>query len=216
MHRLKILPRDLYKNKGDLKELQQTLLRDDQTIKGLKNEDPNDLARKATVKASAELPEAAAVHVVNGWVRDEPGRFDNRWAAPLGPDGAWISLAWKKPITVGCVQITFDSGFQRQLTLSSSNDVNHGILRRPQPETVKDYTLSYRAPGAKDWTELANVVGNHQRLRRHEFKPVKAAACASKFMRPMAISMPRIYEVRAPTRRKAADAKGKTKGTHLP
>ena len=82
------------RTRSSCKELQQTLLRDDQTIKGLKNEDPADLARKAKVTASAEHEGAAADHVLNGWVRDEPGQFDNRWAAPLGPDGAWIELAW--------------------------------------------------------------------------------------------------------------------------
>ena len=40
-----ITPRQLYEDKSRLAELQQTLLRDDQTIKGLRNEDPADLAR---------------------------------------------------------------------------------------------------------------------------------------------------------------------------
>jgi hypothetical protein len=195
--RWRILPRELYEDKQKLKELQQTLLRDDQTIKGLKNEDPADLARAAKATASAEWPEAAAAHVLNGWVRDEPGRFDNKWAAPLGPEGAWISLTWDKPVAVGAVQITFDSGFQRELTLSSSDEITNGILRRPQPETVKDYTLSYRAPGAKDWVELAKITDNHQRLRRHEFKPVKAAALRVHVHATNGDDLARIFEIRA-------------------
>ncbi|NDD65101.1 MAG: FAD-dependent oxidoreductase, partial [Acidobacteria bacterium] len=45
----RLLPRGLYEDKKRLKELQQTLLRNDQSIKGLKNEDPQDLARTATL-----------------------------------------------------------------------------------------------------------------------------------------------------------------------
>lgn len=126
---MRLLPRGLYEDKAKLKELQQTLLCDDQTIKGVKNEDPNDLALKAKATASAVYEGALADHVVNGWVRDEPGRFDNKWAAPLGPDGAWVALAWDEPQTVGRVQITFDSGFHRELTLSSSDEVTRGIIR---------------------------------------------------------------------------------------
>jgi len=45
-----IMPRDVYTN--HMKELQQALLREDQLIVGNKNEDYNDKAREATIKAS--------------------------------------------------------------------------------------------------------------------------------------------------------------------
>ena len=43
-----LTPRGLYQDRSRLRELQQTLLRDDQTIRGLRNEDPRDLARRRT------------------------------------------------------------------------------------------------------------------------------------------------------------------------
>ncbi len=46
-----ITPRDIHKTQ--MKEFQQKLLKDDQTIPGLVNEDPNDLARQAAVTASS-------------------------------------------------------------------------------------------------------------------------------------------------------------------
>ena len=46
-----INPRDIYKN--HITELQQTLLKYDQSIPGLKNEDPKDLARDAVITASS-------------------------------------------------------------------------------------------------------------------------------------------------------------------
>ena len=46
-------PRDIYKN--HITELQQTLLKNDQSIPGLKNEDSKDLARDAKITASSSL-----------------------------------------------------------------------------------------------------------------------------------------------------------------
>ncbi len=46
-----VMPRDIYKSY--IKELQQELLRDDQLIIGVKNEDENDKAKTATVTASS-------------------------------------------------------------------------------------------------------------------------------------------------------------------
>ena len=43
--RYNVTPRQLYENKERLRELQHQLLRDDQTIKYRRNEDPADLAR---------------------------------------------------------------------------------------------------------------------------------------------------------------------------
>ena len=45
-----------------------------------------------------------------------------------------------------------------------------------QPETVRDYELSYRAPDTKEWVNLGTFTGNYQRLRRQNFAPFKAAA----------------------------------------
>jgi FAD-dependent oxidoreductase family protein len=166
-----LLPRGLYDDKNKLKTLQQTLLRDDQSIKGLKNEDPDDLARKARVTASSEHGNCTAANVINGWVRALPD-YDNRWASPLGESGAWLELAWEKPETIRQVQFTFNTGFQRELTLSSSDAANVDIIRAPQPETVKKYSLLYQPDEGKEWVEIASVDGNHQRLRRHNFAPV--------------------------------------------
>jgi hypothetical protein len=191
-----LLPRQLYEDRAKLKELQQTLLRDDQTIKGVKNEDAADLARTAKVTVSGEHEDATAINVLNGWVRDVPGSWTNRWAAPMDEGGAWLELSWEKPQTVRQVQLTFDSGFHRELTLSSSNETNKDIIRAPQPETVKDYTIEYRAAGGKEWMELVKVTGNHQRLRRHEFKPVETRAIRVVVNATNGDKFARVYEVR--------------------
>lgn len=190
-----LLPRGLYENKAKLKELQQTLLRDDQSIKGLKNEDPLDLARNAKVTASGEADGCAAANVINGWVRALPG-YENCWAAPFGESGAWLELAWDAPQKLSQVQLTFDTGFIRELTLSSSDAVNKDIIRAPQPETVKKYSVLYQADDGKEWVELASVERNHQRLRRHHFAPVNAKRVRIVVKETNGDKLARIFEVR--------------------
>src|SRR5439155_7903066 len=53
----KLAPRQLAADPARVQELQQLLLRDDQTIRHRRNSDPLHLARQAEVFASAEVPE---------------------------------------------------------------------------------------------------------------------------------------------------------------
>jgi len=195
--RYNVTPRELYRDKPKLKELQQTLLRDDQTIKNLRADDPADLAQQAKASASAVGEGSKPENVLDGFVRDMPGSLEHRWSAPMSPDGAWLELAWAEPKTIKHVQITFDSGFHRELTLSSAGlgDNDHGI-RAPQPETIRDYRLVAETPDGKR-VELARVEGNHQRLRRHDFAPVAASKLRIEVAATNGADSARIYEVRA-------------------
>jgi hypothetical protein len=166
-----VAPRQLYGDKQLLGQLQQRLLCDDQTIKGLTNRDSRDLARRARVTASSEEGEAKAASVIDGHARDYPlepkGKEIHHWAAKMNGGSPWIELAWDQPQRISRVQLLFDAGFDRILTLTSQNNVNEGIIRAPQPETVRDYTVAVRKRGGRDWTEVASVRGNFYRLRRH-------------------------------------------------
>jgi len=194
--RLGLNPRQLYEDKTRLAELQQTLLRDDQTLLGRRNADPIDLARTAAVTASAELEGAEAGHVTNGYVRDLPGRTDNTWAAPMTADGAWIELRWPQPTRISQVQITFDTGFQRPLTLTAQDDYHRRMIRGPQPETGRDYELSY-TDAAGERHSLVKVTGNHQRLNRHAFATVEATTLRLHLTATNGADTARVYEIRA-------------------
>jgi hypothetical protein len=192
-------PRDLYEKKTLLSELRQTLMRDDQTIRDGVNEDPKDLARKATVKASGYERDAKPELVVDGVTRDIPGATRpeiHRWTERLGDDGAWIELEWDAPQTISEVQITFDTGFQRELTLSAATSVQENLIRGPQPETVRDYKLSYKPDASSEPVELASVAGNHQRLRRHRFDAVQAKAVRVHVTSANRGAQARIFEIR--------------------
>ena len=215
----RISPRDLAGSPTQLAALRQTLLRDDQTLKNVRNEDPLDLARAASVTASGESADGPAVKVINGWSRDHPGdavrvlpeqdvplelalseaplaKACNHWSAPVGEAGAWIELRWAKAQTVGAVQITFDTGFQRELTLTSSDHINDGIVRGPQPETVRDYELLARRPGGGPLVTLATVKNNHQRINRHIFAPVSLEALRIHVTATNGDALARVFEIR--------------------
>lgn len=194
-----ITPRQLYQDKAALRRFQQILLRDDQTIRGLCNEDPDDLARKAQVRASAEQPPARAANVIDGHTRDYPlpdgSKEIHHWAAPMEGGEPWIELVFPRPQRISMVQITFDTGFQRMLTLSAQSSVNHNMIRGPQPETVRDYVLEARLPGRR-WQELASVQGNFYRLRRHSFPPVETEAIRLRIKATNGDPLARVFEIR--------------------
>ena len=194
-----LTPRRLYEKKTALSELQQTLLRDDQTIRDGVNQDPQDLARKAKVTASGYSRDAKPELVLDGVVRDIPRgtrQEIHRWTERLGPEGAWIELEWDSPQAISEVQITFDTGFQRELTLSSSARVQENLIRGPQPETVRDYKLSYRSADGAEPKQIAAVQANHQRLRRHKFESVKAKAVRVHVTSANRGAQARIFEIR--------------------
>ena len=182
-------------------KLRQSLLRDDQTIKGLTNQDPLDLARSAKVTASAEAGAATAALLLEGHVRDIPDKKGDpaqvhHWAAPVSAGRpAWVELRWDRPQRIREIQLTFNSGFKRQLTLSAQESQNVNLLRAAQPESVKDYTVVARtADGAE--RVLATVKNNFQRLNRHRFEPADIQSVRVEVQATNGDPMARIFEVR--------------------
>jgi hypothetical protein len=190
-----ISPRQLAQDKARLAELQQVLLRDDQTIVGVRNADANDLARKTKVSASDSSKGAEPEHVLDGCVRDLPEKTEHVWAAPMTSEGAWIELTWPQPQKLRHIQITFDTGFQRVLTLTAAASYTSKIIRGPQPETVRDYELLY-TDSAGHSHSLAKVIGNHQRLNRHTFAPVEAKSVRLHVSATNGAEAARVYEIR--------------------
>jgi hypothetical protein len=191
-----LLPRQLAGDPTHVEALQQSLLRDDQTIRDRRNNDPLDLARSAEVLASGAVPESDPASVINGLVRDMPGQWTNRWGAPMTSEGPSIDLEWTTPQTLRLVQITFDTGFHRELTLTHQDSYNARMIRAPQPETVRDYELLYRPPDRDDWIPLGRFTDNHQRLRRHSFEPFQARALRLHVLATNGSDTVRVFEIR--------------------
>jgi hypothetical protein len=127
-----------------LRELQQTLLRDDAFLPGLRNEDALDLARSATASASSASPSGPAANVLDGVTRDLKASFGpvvRRCDACVGigrvarhAHAARAGGPAGNPPDIRYL-------FSRQLCLSASDTTTRLLIRGPQPETVKHYRV---------------------------------------------------------------------------
>ena len=79
-----ITPRELANKPQHLTRLRQSLIRDDQTIKGVAGSDPDDRAKRAKVSASRELGPAKAALVVDGFCATFRMRPASRWSFIIG------------------------------------------------------------------------------------------------------------------------------------
>ena len=106
----KILPRGIYQN--HIKSLQQQLMKEGAFIIGLKADDPNDLAPKASIKASSEKVWTTgeimkANNVANGWSRTI-GDLTNAWSPDENAQSPhWIELQWDNLIEFNVIHISF-------------------------------------------------------------------------------------------------------------
>ena len=176
-----------------MRELQQALLRDDQTVRGVVNQDPLDLARQAKITATESKP-GDPRQVTDGHVRDDPGQWQHRFGAVMNGKPVALHLEWESAVTLAQVQITFDTGFHRELTLSASDAVTNHMVRGPQPETVSDYRLVARTEQGE--RQLAKVRGNYQRLRRHAFEPTQLTRLSLIIERTHGAKEARVFEIR--------------------
>ncbi len=173
-----LAPSALAGDRESMRAIQQQLLRDDAFLIGVTATDPNDLARQAAVSASSQQPVGPATNALGGQTRcvHGEGGVDGRRVAPgtqrwmsdpHEPLPAWIALEWPAPIRPTRIQLIFDTGLHRTLTFSLADDyVRQMIWGRPQPETVRDYTIEGRIEG--NWRQLAHIKDNYQRRRTHE------------------------------------------------
>ncbi len=187
------LPGEL--SKQDISDLQQQLLREDQFIPELAADDPSDLARQASVSATSEEPGREAVQVLSGVTRHRHGN-EHQWASAPGEKlPQTIELRWDEARAVSQVQIVFDTGFARPLTLTHSDGFSSKMVRAAQPETVRDYRIEAEADGA--WQEVVSVTGNYQRRRVHKFAARQATALRVTCEATNGDDQARIFEVRA-------------------
>ena len=159
------------KNTAKLKAYQQLLLRQDQALLNIKNEDKLDLARNAKVSASSEIAGYEAAKVIDGYNRDVQDGDSHQWRANLSSGEQYLELTWGSPQRIGSVEFTFDSGLNRHLRLSGEASVIKNQERGPQPETLKSYRVElYNGSTLVEKNEVDN---NYLRKVVHTFDPVK-------------------------------------------
>lgn len=190
-----------------LKQIQQRLLRDDCYLIGLQNEDPNDLARQATISASAEAEGFAAAEVVSGQTRAVHGRAgapasrankgSHRWMTPVSEnEPAVIHLDWQSPVRIAEVQLIFDTGLHRHLTLSQHDGYTSRMTwGSAQAETIRDYKIEVLQ--GEEWETAVDVAGNFQRRRVHEIEAgIETSALRVSVLATNGASGARLCEIR--------------------
>lgn len=139
--------------------LQQTLLRDDCYIPGIRNADPGDLARSAAITASCCMQGCGPENVANGIARPVESQ-SNCWSAPVA-EKPRIFLKFPRPAVIGEVHVSFDSNLSRGITISISGTVLERQSEGTPPELVRDYTLEGLCDGKRVFVK--EMSGNYQR-----------------------------------------------------
>jgi hypothetical protein len=136
-------PRGLYKN--HIQTLQQTLLKDDQYIPGLQNEDPKDLARRATVTASSTASYEIFDHaraLRSGWETLHPLNMPRAVMFPRGVRETLESVA---------LLLTTDGDEPREMTLHVRQSEEFGDFSAREDVTTATGTVP---PEGQSWVEF--------------------------------------------------------------
>ncbi len=177
-----VLPQYLCRQPEKIREIRQRLLRQDAFLIGERDHGAGNLLEDAQIRASSEQEPGRAVHVLSGQnrcVAHERGvspervvRGVHRWMSdPSQGLPAWLEFRWPQEREVRELQIVFDSGLHRRLTLTMSSQIaSKMIWGTGQPELVKSFSVEYQTREG-DWRPLTEVALNWQ--RRWTYRLVK-------------------------------------------
>ena len=176
-----------------IRELQQTLLKNDCYIPGHPNTDEADLARRAAVTASSETPGGEAANVINGYARGV-GEASNCWiSAPLStPQTLTLTLA--EPASVCEVRLTFDTDLSHEIQPSLIENVRKRQVRGLPHELVRDYDVELLQGG--ETVARREIRDNGQRLNCLAFEHVDCDAVRVTVRAAHGSPEARIFELR--------------------
>lgn len=177
-----------------IKLLQQTLARDGHLILGVVNEDENDLAKSASITATASAFGTRPENVANGKFYDVKNSDANKWIAPFSAKPE-LRLSWGGAVKISRIVLNFDSG-RRHLTITKEASRRRRVLEAPQPEIIKDCDIVATLADGSQKT-VFSLRGNYQKRVECKFGAVSARGIA---LRPLASNgddFARIFEVRA-------------------
>jgi hypothetical protein len=179
--------------------VQQTLLRDDVFLPGIRATDPTDHAPRAVVTASSSAKGYSEGNVLDGIGRATPCGLgpwadgaSHQWRSVALP--AKLSLTWSEPINLREIHLTFDSGLERSLTLTLSDHYHRRQVYGAQPEIVSHYGI------LGDGQPLLEVHGNYLRKRVHRLNSlVRVSDLSIELLETNGAPEARLHEVRCYT-----------------
>jgi len=161
----KLNPKELASH---IKELQQIILKNDGFLPGFKNEDENDIARKATFFASSYKKECEPEKVIDGISR-RLGADTHGWVSDgISKNGEALTMSFDKPVEISELRYTFDSDFRYPIRVTMApNRQKQQRLGVPE-EIVKDYEIIMKLN--EEVVRTIKVEDNHQRHNIHKFE----------------------------------------------
>lgn len=177
-----------------INELQQQLLKDDIYIPQATNTDEFDIARTASVYSSSEYRDEkshihSATNVISGVSRGNDEN-ENIWMSqPKNKGNPWeIIFKWNSPVTIGCVQITFDTMIREKRFFDKP-------FLGAIPTCVRSYRILIEI-SQENWLQVAEIKGNYLRHNIVEFPMQKAQRLKICIDETNGDQLARIYEVR--------------------
>ncbi|MFC2125583.1 FAD-dependent oxidoreductase [Bacteroidota bacterium] len=189
-----ISPRNLANSSRHISYLQQTLLRQDQSLLGVLNKDENDLAREASVEASSETKTGEVINILDGINRDIDDGNSHQWQAEMSKGNPWIMLSWKKKVAINQIQITFDTGARRQLRLTGEDSHYYSQIRGPQPESISDFYIE--AKHGNTFKQIVVIKDNYLRRVVYIFDEIDTDSIRIIIKKTNGDKFAKIFEVR--------------------
>jgi len=177
-----------------IRELQQTLLKDDCYLPGFASDDQADAARRAHISADSEIAGGEAANVISGVARTVEAESNCWISQPLNGGEATLRLRWNEPIKAAEIRLTFDSNLSREIMPSIGRIVRERQVKGLPEELVRSYAITAQNNGETVWKET--VENNGQRLKIHTLQGVECDSIAVTVSATHGCPNARIFEVR--------------------
>ena len=174
-----------------IKELQEQLLRDDVFIPKRPANDPNDLAKKASLIFGSTTSTGDAKKLTNGMSRDIDGSI-NHWQSDGLP--AELHMEWESPISLSAVEIKCDTNVKRNIMMRKDSRNDELFGNSVPKEMLKSLSLEGRVNGS--WVNLGTIKNNRTRLIKLKFESIKVTAIKVKMTETYGASNAKLFEIR--------------------
>lgn len=145
-----------------IKELQQTLLKDDCYIPEIKNNDSLDFALTADISATSHTEGNEPHNIISG-VSRAVGNNSNCWeSAGISEKGESVTLNLKQKKKISQIRITFDPNLNQEIMISMTKRVQQKEVKYMPLELVRNYTVKVLSD--KDIIYKKTVYDNIERL----------------------------------------------------
>ena len=133
-------------------ELQQTLLKDDCYIPGIRNTDEADFARSAVeISAGSWKAGFEPENVVSGVARAEDGKSHCYVSDGIRPGGETLTLRFGQTRRFTEIRAVFDPNLNAEIMVSMTRKVQEREVKGMPPELVKDFSVEIRSGGKAVW-----------------------------------------------------------------